>query len=687
MNKTIYTITQKTIPNVTLISLTGNTSWYDAFGNIVEVTGFTPNLVFNVTGGTIDSGYYIWNEPIMNQWNLVTGDTPTINSQIYEDINLPIFLDSSVDEFGPMVGFDGNILQEKYTVNFSYDIDCTTQTITIYNTTYYGNLKQAIEATFTIDWGDGTTSNIAANGNVSKSFVTDGSYDIIITMDTPFIVDQVQKTVVIACITPTPTPTITPTNTMTVTPTPSVTLTATPTNTPTNTSTPTVTPTNTNTPTNTSTVTPTNTITPTSTVTSTSTSTPTPTNTITPTNTSTSTTTPTPTITDTPTNTPTPTITDTPTNTPTPTITDTPTNTPTVTPTLTPTPTITDTPTSTPTPTITDTPTNTPTNTNTVTPSSTTTPTPTITDTPTNTPTPTITDTPTNTPTNTLTPTPTPTNIFNCKIVRNNGKDLYQYDYVNNTNTFLYDTGDEYIVDIAMTSSKLYTMSVSPNFGDYLTIQEYNINSNPFTILSIGTTWTINSGITFTGVISGVSYNNVVLTDITYSQGLEIKDSNTLFLGGNTIYEFNLTTGLPTPVFTLPDLFDVNHPSFVIGDMLYNQVTQNMMILYYSNPYDTYYIGIFDTNGDLIIPQLELNNSNGYTGGTFNYGNVDYNIAPSSLFVNNNSLYMITDWGSDIYNVDINTLQLTYLKTIPSDSGITYTSGTGQIPECINVNF
>ena len=206
MNKTIYTITQKTIPNVTLISLTGNTSWYDAFGNIVEVTGFTPNLVFNVTGGTIDSGYYIWNEPIMNQWNLVTGDTPTINSQIYEDINLPIFLDSSVDEFGPMVGFDGNILQEKYTVNFSYDIDCTTQTITIYNTTYYGNLKQAIEATFTIDWGDGTTSPIDANGSTSKMFTIDGSYDIVITMDTPFIIDKVQKTVVIACVTPTPTP-------------------------------------------------------------------------------------------------------------------------------------------------------------------------------------------------------------------------------------------------------------------------------------------------------------------------------------------------------------------------------------------------------------------------------------------------------------------------------------------------
>ena len=79
----------------------------------------------------------------------------------------------------------------------------------------------------------------------------------------------------------TPTPSITPTNT----PTPSIT----PTITPTKTQTPTVTPTNTITPTQTKTptVTPTNTITPTNTVT--------PTNTITPTNTVTPTKTPTPT--------------------------------------------------------------------------------------------------------------------------------------------------------------------------------------------------------------------------------------------------------------------------------------------------------------------------------------------------------------------------------------------------------
>ena len=126
-------------------------------------------------------------------------------------------------------------------------------------------------------------------------------------------------------------------------------------------------------PTPTPTVTPTQTKTPTPTVTSTNT----PTVTITPTNTGTVTQTPTPTNTETPTQTPTPTNTETPT----PTNTETPTQTPTLTPTNTETPTNTPTNTETPTQTLTNTPTvtETPTNTPSQTPTTTTTPTPTST--------------------------------------------------------------------------------------------------------------------------------------------------------------------------------------------------------------------------------------------------------------------------------------------------------------------
>jgi len=158
-------------------------------------------------------------------------------------------------------------------------------------------------------------------------------------------------------ITPTATPSFTPSNTFTPTftytptDTPTPTDTSTSTNTPTATSTPSATRTNTSTPTttltSTNTSTATNTFTPTATDTSTATATPTNTDTNTPIHTSTATLTqtftpsdtPTPTSTNTPSRTPTPTQSFTPTNTNTPTYTYTPSTTPT--PTLTPTETFT----------------------------------------------------------------------------------------------------------------------------------------------------------------------------------------------------------------------------------------------------------------------------------------------------------------------------------------------------------
>ena len=236
--------------------------------------------------------------------------------------------------------------------------------------------------------------------------------------------------------TPTTTPTITSTQTtvLTPTPTPSITPTITVTNTPDKSPLPTATPTKTQTPT--STVTPTISQTKTSTPTVTLTSSPdktplptiTPTSTITQTSTQTNTPTITPTIppsqtpTKTPPKTPLPTATVTKTPTSTSTVTPTQTNTSTTTPTVTSTPTVTNTPTKTQTPTRTLTPTTslTPTTTKTSTPTTTLTPTSTVTPTITKTPTKTLTSTPTTTktptPTKTVTktpaaqlPTPTPT--------------------------------------------------------------------------------------------------------------------------------------------------------------------------------------------------------------------------------------------------------------------------------------
>ena len=447
MKRIKHTIQRESILQVKLVSLTDQ-SWYDYDGNIVlwntlsNTTISTGTTIFNITGSTVTSGYYKWGTPTPNTWNVVD---PT---KVYGDYQLPLYLNAKVDEYGPMVEFDGNINDDKFSANFSYSGTCNPSTfdLIVYNTTNVGKLKPMATAVFTVYWGDGTSSNLPVNGQATKQYTSNGDKTVIVKLESPWTTEQITKVITVNCpafVTPTPTPTRTPT------PTPTPTASSTPTPTPTATPTPTTSPTPTPTPTASSTPTPTPTATPT----------PTPSSTPTPTPTRTPTPTPTPTpecafdvdlnvVTATPTPTPTPTpdcafgvdlnvVTATPTPTPTPTIDcrfDVDLDVVTATPTPTPTPTIdcrfdidlnvvTATPTPTPTPTIdcrfevdldivtaTPTPTPTPTidcsfevDTNVVT--ATPTPTPTPTDTPTPTPTP----TPSSTPTDTPTPTPTPT--------------------------------------------------------------------------------------------------------------------------------------------------------------------------------------------------------------------------------------------------------------------------------------
>ncbi len=87
MKRINHTIRRKKIPEVKLVSLTGKT-WYDSNDTPTSwtgatdflATGFTPDtgfLVFNVTGGTVTSGYYKWNTPTGDTWNLIVGTGTT----------------------------------------------------------------------------------------------------------------------------------------------------------------------------------------------------------------------------------------------------------------------------------------------------------------------------------------------------------------------------------------------------------------------------------------------------------------------------------------------------------------------------------------------------------------------------------------------------------------------------------
>jgi hypothetical protein len=259
MKRINHTIRRKKIPEVKLVSLTGKT-WYDSNDTPISwtgatdflATGFTPDtgfLVFNVTGGTVTSGYYKWNTPTTGDtWNLIIGTGTTeqeiethINSQVYDDFQLPLFLEATADEMGDMVEFDKNIGHNKISANFAYESVCTEtgSTITINNTTTYqlvniilandtnpdgttnvtgvrnltSEYPQQIKnelseyiiidgqdlsisgSSFTVHWGDETTSPIGINGSVTKSFDVAEEKTIRIVFESPYLTNQVVKVV------------------------------------------------------------------------------------------------------------------------------------------------------------------------------------------------------------------------------------------------------------------------------------------------------------------------------------------------------------------------------------------------------------------------------------------------------------------------------------------------------------
>jgi hypothetical protein len=266
MKRINHTIRRKKIPEVKLVSLTGKT-WYDSNDTPIPwtgatdflVTGFTPDtgfLVFNVIGGDVTSGYYKWNTPSENTWNLITsitGTTPEqikkeINQQIYDDFQLPLFLEATADEMGDMVDFDKNIGHNKISANFTYESVCTESgsTLTINNTTTYQlvniilandtnpdgsmnvtSVKRLATQTetepsekikdetlpygnfiiidgedfsisgssFTVHWGDETTSPIGINDSVTKSFDVAEERTIRIVFESPYLTNQVVKVV------------------------------------------------------------------------------------------------------------------------------------------------------------------------------------------------------------------------------------------------------------------------------------------------------------------------------------------------------------------------------------------------------------------------------------------------------------------------------------------------------------
>lgn len=198
MNKNRYEILRKHINKTKLVSLTSQ-NWYDENNKLVPWTSgsiyigpTTGDTVYNtnVTGSLVEAYY---------KWNGTTWVSSSV-SNVFPSYNLPVFLDSTVDEMGVMVGFDGNIEQIEQLCNFSYTQ--TGYTIQVYNTVNPDVFRRILEQTYTIDWGDGFTSGLTVNSGIigtnfptiSHTYPSSASgYTISITLEAPWTTQKINK--------------------------------------------------------------------------------------------------------------------------------------------------------------------------------------------------------------------------------------------------------------------------------------------------------------------------------------------------------------------------------------------------------------------------------------------------------------------------------------------------------------
>lgn len=184
-----YEILRKNINSGSLVSPTSQ-NWIDFSGELIPWSGSVyigPNqndIIYNTNiTGSLVQGYYKWTG---TTWNLIN------EQDAYDDHQIPIFLENDIDDYGVMVGFDGEIEQVEQLCNFTYVGNGNT--IKVYNTASTNRLKKIVDANFDVDWGDGNISGLTILSNISHTYATSGETTIKITMDSPWGVQETQKT-------------------------------------------------------------------------------------------------------------------------------------------------------------------------------------------------------------------------------------------------------------------------------------------------------------------------------------------------------------------------------------------------------------------------------------------------------------------------------------------------------------
>jgi hypothetical protein len=181
----------------------------------------------------------------------------------------------------------------------------------------------------------------------------------------------------------------------------------------------------------------------------------------------------------------------------------------------------------------------------------------------------------------------------------------------------------------------------------------------------------ITSGVTNTWTIAYEDYSG-----FSYSYGLELKDDNTLLVGGSSIYELNVSAS------TFNLLFNLVYPdSLVIGDFIYNPYTNRIILLAYGQNFSTYELTEMYMNGT-VYARYQFT----YDFGTFVQDEVEFGKAPESLIVNNNNLYIVTGNERDIYQINLSNGEPTYVQSITGGLA-NLSSGFGAPNQCNNVSL
>lgn len=190
-----YLINGSINPTLTLIKGVKYTFNINATGHpfwIKSVSGIGTNNQYNlgVTNNGTSNGVITFLVPhnlpstlyYNCQFHISMAGQINITESPYPYYNLPIYLEAKADELGLMIGFDGNIEQDEQFCNFVYTSN-SGNTLTVYNSASNIKLKRIVDATFTINWGDGSvTQSIGILSGLTKTYSTSGTKNVSITM-------------------------------------------------------------------------------------------------------------------------------------------------------------------------------------------------------------------------------------------------------------------------------------------------------------------------------------------------------------------------------------------------------------------------------------------------------------------------------------------------------------------------